>query len=121
MLSGIYDWFTMSRRTYSYLPQTIDAAQVLGLQIAAARRRRRRTATDLAERAGIDTKTLRRVERGDPTVAIGTYFEVAGLVGVALFGTEPAQLPALRERLTDQLALLPSRVTTLPSEGSDDF
>jgi len=110
----------MARRTYTYLPQTTEAVQVLGLQIAAARRRRHRTATDLSERARIDAKTLRKIERGDPTVAIGTVFEVAGLVGVNLFDTEPHQLSDLRARLTDQLALLPRRVADITAETDDD-
>lgn len=110
----------MARRTYNYLPQTTEAVRVLGLQIAAGRRRRHRTATDLSERAWIDVKTLRRIERGDPTVAIGTVFEVAGLIGVNLFGTEPNHLPDLRTRLTHELALLPQRVADITAEPADD-
>ena len=109
------------RRTYVYLPQTLDAVRALGLQVAAARRRRRMTAKDLAERAHIDAKTLRKVERGDPTVAIGTMFEVAGLVGIELFGVEPSRLPSMVQRAEDRLSLLPSRVVEPGDEVDDDF
>jgi len=109
------------RRTYTYLPQTLDAARVLGLQIAAARRRRRMTAKDLAERAHIDKKTLHKAERGDPTVALGTMFELAGLVGVSLFAPDPADLPPIVRREEDRLALLPSRVMSPPEVPDDDF
>jgi transcriptional regulator with XRE-family HTH domain len=100
------------KRTRSYLPQTTQATKVLGLEIASMRRGRRMTATDLSERAGITTDTLRKAERGDPTVGIGTVFELAGLVGIDLFGVSPADLPPLVRRGEDRLALLPSRVRT---------
>ena len=61
-----------------YLSQTTDAARVLGLQLAAARRYQRRTTAEIAERAGITRVTLRRIERGEPDVGLGLYFEVAG-------------------------------------------
>ncbi len=51
------------------------------------------TDRDLADRADIDKKTLSKVERGDPTVAIGTVFEVAGLVGVSLFAPDAIFYP----------------------------
>ncbi|HWE66946.1 MAG TPA: helix-turn-helix transcriptional regulator [Acidimicrobiales bacterium] len=109
------------RRTYTYLPQTLDAARVLGLQIAAARRRRRMTLKDLAERARIDEKTLRKVEQGDPTVATGTMFEVAGLVGVSLFAPDPSDLPSIVRREEDRLALLPSRIVKSGRVAANDF
>lgn len=45
--------------------------QVFGDNLRTARVRRRITQKDAAERAGIDVKTLRRIERGDPHVGIG--------------------------------------------------
>lgn len=109
------------KRTRSYLPQTRDAVRILGLQIAAARRRRRSTVRELAERAQIDEKTLRKVERGDPTVAIGIAFEVASLLGVALFAPDPADLPAIARREDDRLALLASHVVKPERQPDNDF
>jgi transcriptional regulator with XRE-family HTH domain len=94
---------------------------VLGLEVARARRERRWTAEDLAERAGISLVTLRKVERGDPTVALGTAFEVAVLVGVPLFNVDRSELPALVTRGREQLALVPSRVREPVSPVRDDF
>lgn len=107
------------QRNRAYLAQTTDALAVLGLEIAGARRRRRMTMVELAERAGVTRVTLRNVERGDPGVAVGTMFEVAGLVGIDLFGVRPTELPALVRRSQDRLALLPARVRDTSTLDND--
>ena len=109
------------KRTRVHLPQTLDAVRVLGLQVAAARRSRRMTARDLADRAHIDEKPLSKVEHGDPTVAIGIAFEVASLVGVSLFAPDPAELPAILHRQEDRLALLPARIVERHDQPSNEF
>ena len=109
------------RRTHPYSPQAIDAVRVLGLEVARARRARRWTETALAERAGISAVTLRKIERGTPTVGIGTVFEVATILGIELFGTDRDGLRSLVERGRDRLALLPSRVREPAVPASDDF
>lgn len=101
-------------------PQARNAARVLGAQVSAARRRRRWTAQRLAEQANISPVTLRKVERGDPSVALGTALEVAALVGVPLFGVDAARLAEYADHLEDRLALLPDRVTPIGDEGLDD-
>jgi transcriptional regulator with XRE-family HTH domain len=115
--------FIMSPKivTRTWSKTTRDAVQVLGLDVARARRERRWTAADLAERAGISPVTLRRVERGDPSVAIGTVFELATLVGVRLFGAEPSELAGLVVRGRERLAVLPARVREPAHEVDDDF
>lgn len=105
---------------HTSLPQARDAARLLGTQVAAARRHRRWTAARVAEQAGISLPTLRKVERGDPTVALGTVLEVAVLVGVPLFGVEADRLGEAADRAGDRLALLPRRVTPIDDEGLDD-
>ena len=98
-----------TRRTFSQ--QTTDAATVLGQQVAQARRERRLTQEELAERAGVTPFTVSKVERGDPTVALGTAFEVARLVGVPLFGVDDrATMDGLARQGRDRLTLLPARV-----------
>jgi transcriptional regulator with XRE-family HTH domain len=44
-----------------------------GSDIATARRKRGLTGAAMAERMGISKSTYLRVERGDPTVSLGTY------------------------------------------------
>jgi transcriptional regulator with XRE-family HTH domain len=82
----------------------------LGDDIRTARIRRRITTTIMAERAFIDRKTLRRVERGDPGVSLGIYAIVLFVLGLT------DRLAELADVRTDQVGLqleeeqLPQRV-----------
>ena len=48
----------------------------MGENIKLARKRRKLTSVQVAERAGIDRGTLREIERGNPSVSMGAYFNV---------------------------------------------
>ena len=105
-----------------YLTSTTHAVRVLGQQIATARRQQRRTADEVAERAGMTRVTLRNIERGDPTVAIGLYFEVATVLAIPLFGRDGRELAELSAQGQRELALLPARVRPRRAvEVDDDF
>ncbi len=105
---------------HTLTPQARDAARALGAQVTAARRRRRWSTARLAEQAGISAPTLRKVERGDPSVALGTALDVAVLVGVPLFSTNPSELAVLADSLVDRAALLGERVVPISDDGLDD-
>jgi transcriptional regulator with XRE-family HTH domain len=107
--------------TRSYLTPTTNAVRVLGLQLAAARRAQRRTSSEVAERAGMTRSTLRRIEHGDPGVAIGLYFDVAMVLSVPLFGAESRELAELAARGQRELTLLPKRIRVRPTPVDDDF
>lgn len=100
-----------------------EAVRVLGLQIAAGRRRLRRTQADLAERAGVSRETVSRVENGDPRVAVGTVLELATLVGLPLFDQDTAAgTRQLAGQLEGRVALLGQRVREpRRPEVDDDF
>jgi transcriptional regulator with XRE-family HTH domain len=98
-------------------PKTRDAVRVLGAQISAARARRRWTTARLAEQINVSLPTLRKIERGDPTVAIGSVLDAAVAVGVPLFGPDADRLAA---HIEDRIALLPARITPIGDEGLDD-
>ena len=76
---------------------------------------------ELAERAGITVFTLRKVERGDPTVSLGVAFEVAALVGVPLFHEDRARTSLDLSRARERAALLPRRVRARKEDVRDDF
>jgi len=111
----------MSKKTRSYLPTTRAAASVLGSQVKRARTERGWTIAELAERVGVTQATISRVERGEPTVALGVAFEAAAITGVPLFTENQAALPALADAARLQLALLPSRVAKAPLDIDNDF
>lgn len=90
-------------------PTAQRALQVLGMSIRSARVDRHWSIAELADRVGVTAKTMSRVERGDPGVSVGTYFEAAALTGVPLFGDD-RELMTERNRLESRLAILPSRV-----------
>ena len=55
----------------------IRALHKLGRDLAVARRKRRLSTADMAARLFVSRDTLWRLERGDPTVAIGTLATAA--------------------------------------------
>ncbi|MCF0229197.1 MAG: helix-turn-helix transcriptional regulator [Parasporobacterium sp.] len=66
----------MRKAAYNILPNTQNILQTMGEQIKLARLRRNLTAELVAERAGISRASLWKVEKGDPSVAIGIYAAV---------------------------------------------
>ena len=109
----------MAKRTRTYSAQTSDAMSFLAQQLTAERRLRGWKQSDLAERAGLSVSTLIAIEQGAPTVAIGSVFEVARLLGVPVVGG--SMDPLARQLVNDRLALLPLRVTAARTEPDDDF
>jgi transcriptional regulator with XRE-family HTH domain len=109
------------RRPRTYSPYAIEAAQLLGARIRLARRERRWSMRELAERAGITTPTLARIEHGDLTVGLGVAFEAAALVGVPLFHEDRADLSIDLDRTSNRVALLPQRVRPRREDVKDDF
>lgn len=65
-------------KSFSSLPLPVrDALRRLGRDLAIARRKRRISTADMAERLFVSRDTLWRLERGDPTVALGTFVTAA--------------------------------------------
>ena len=108
------------KKLVNYSPRTIEAAELLGTQIRIGRLERRWTVQELAERVGVSVVTLRKIERGDPSVGLGVAFEAATLTGVPLFYEERSRLSAEMRRAEDRLAVLPSRARK-PREVDDAF
>ena len=106
-------------RNREFSAATLDALEMLAARVRVARRERRMRAAELAERVGVSLTTLRKVERGDPTVALGVAFEVAAMVGVALFHDDRQRRDLEAEYLASRLAVLPSAVR--PPVVDDDF
>ena len=54
----------------------------LGENIKLARKRRKLTTIQVAERAGIDRSTLYQIEKGNARVSLGAYFNVFRVLGL---------------------------------------
>jgi len=97
-------------------PTTTAAVRILGESIRAARLRRGWSVVLLAERVGVSPPTITKVERGDPSVAIGTVFEAARIVEVELYGGRQELAGHVVGR---ELALLPQRGRTRRTADND--
>lgn len=103
-------------RTYTHY--TREGVALLGNLIRLARKERRLTVRDLADRAGISRTTLQKIEKGDVRCEIGLVFETAALAGVKLFESDSKSLETLDEQIKDKIAVLPKSVRV--SKRADD-
>ncbi|WP_206679108.1 helix-turn-helix transcriptional regulator [Caulobacter sp. RHG1] len=105
----------------SYARYTLAAATFMGRTIQLARKERRMTAQELADRLGVSRGTVQRLEAGDPKVELGIAFEAFALLGLPLF---EEGLPALTARLDEagkRLVLMPKYARAKSSVIDDDF
>ena len=63
-------------------PKDQKTLQVVGENIKLARKRRKLTTIQVAERASIDRTTLYQIEKGTPSVSMGAYFNVLRVLGL---------------------------------------
>jgi len=66
----------VNTRRQIVFPKHLRILEQLGENIRLARKRRKLTAIQVAERAGIVRSTLYLIEKGNPGVAMGAYFNV---------------------------------------------
>ncbi len=64
------------------MPKNLKLLTTLGENIKLARLRRKLTAEQVAERAGIGRKTLYSIELGIPSVSMGNYLQVLFVLGL---------------------------------------
>ena len=99
----------MSKTSSMPLPAA-HALRKLGRDLALARRKRGISTSDMAARLFVSRDTLWRLERGDPTVALGTLVTATFVLGLH------DQLANLASPASDELALslderrLPQRI-----------
>src|SRR5665213_3537509 len=97
------------KRSYPHSAVTVEAGRLLGARIQVARRERRWTLQELADRVGVTRVTMHKVEHGDLTVGLGTAFEAAVLVGVPLFDEDRSRRLSETGRVEDRLDVLPKQ------------
>ncbi len=91
----------MESRSTIILPKQAKILAVFGENIKLARLRRNLTAEQVAERAGISRRTLVSVEKGLPSVAMGTYLQVLFVLGLSDDLLEVAKDDILGRKLQD--------------------
>ncbi len=99
-------------------PAVTRAISQLGEDVSRARRRRRLSRASLAERSGVSEATLKRLEKGDGSVALENFARALNVLG------ELDRLEKLLDSATDELGLvlmdeqLPKRVRQRRSSGA---
>jgi transcriptional regulator with XRE-family HTH domain len=119
----------MAQKTAPLLPSTTEHLRQFSSRLRVARLRRKLTAKQVAQRAGMSPMTLRSLERGGPGVTIGAYLAVMQVLGIeadlGLLGQadttgralQDARLPA-RTRATRASAPPPApSLSSLPAKG----
>ena len=74
--------------------QSIGELQALGEQIRARRKALKVSATVAAEAAGMSRVTLHRIEKGEPSVAMGAWANAMAALGMALQARATDEAPA---------------------------
>ncbi len=72
----------MAARKQIIFPKYDKLLQQMGENIKLARKRRKLTTLQVAERAGISRTTLYQLEKGEPGVAMGAFFNVLRVLGL---------------------------------------
>lgn len=72
----------MKKKKQILYPKHQKVLEQLGENIKLARKRRKLSATQVAERAGIARNTLYLIEKGTSSVSMGAYFNVLRVLGL---------------------------------------
>lgn len=101
----------MSDNAYPSMPTQIRRSLVLfGRNIRTARLKRQLTIDMMLERTGMSKGTYRKIEKGDPTVALGSYAMCLFALGFGSVLGEVAAPPADATGLLLDQERLPKRV-----------
>lgn len=72
----------MKNKKMILFPKHQKIMERLGENIRLARKRRKLTTVQISERANINRTTFYKIEKGDPSVSMGAYFNVLRALGL---------------------------------------
>ena len=101
----------MTKKKIIILPKTRRILAEMGENIKLARLRRKFSAEQVAERANISRPTLSSIEKGKPTVSIGSYLLVLQVLGLEKDLLLLAKDDKLGRKLQDANITINKRVT----------
>ncbi|MFV2060138.1 MAG: helix-turn-helix domain-containing protein [Gammaproteobacteria bacterium] len=101
--------------------QTQLSLRTLGAMIKAARLEQSFSQADLAHRLNISRYTVMALEKGDPSVAIGTVFEACTIIGIPLLAENTNRLLHLSTTVANFASVLPERSRSAITELDDNF
>ncbi|MBL4680603.1 MAG: helix-turn-helix transcriptional regulator [Pseudomonadales bacterium] len=107
--------------TQAYSRYSADAVQLMSSLIKVARKERKLTTQDIADRAGISRGLVQRIEKGDMKCSIGAVFEVAAILNIKLFDADKRSLSTHIRQNEDKLSLMPKSIRKKTRVIKDDF
>ena len=108
-------------KTQAYSRYSADAVQLMSSLIKVARKERKLTVQDIADRAGISRGLVQRIEKGDMKCSIGAVFEVAAILNIKLFDSDKNSLSSHIRQNEEKLALMPKSIRKKTRVIKDDF
>lgn len=109
----------MTKKRIVMYPASMKEMDALGQRLKDARLRRRFSMETVCARADISRPTLYKVEKGDPTVAIGIYVNVLRVLGLIEDLGMIAKEDTIGRRIQDEMLPFRKRAPrrTLPKEN----
>lgn len=98
--------------------EVTETSRALGMHVRTARKRRRMRQGELAKKAGVGEKTIRRLEKGDDGVSMGNVLSVLWALGLLPTAKALANPETDDHGKTLELARLPERVRN-PAADND--
>lgn len=106
----------MPKSTLPTFPGLLRQLSALGLRLRLARERRKIGIEMFAERLGVSRETLRRLEKGDASIAMGTFMKALRVLGLDKDIDLLAADDSLGRKLQD-IELLGAKRSDLPSDS----
>lgn len=111
----------MSKRAIKMGTVAKAALSHLSNLLQVRRKEKNLTVSELADRLGVSIPTTRNLLSGASSVAVGTYFEAAYILGVPLFDSSDRRFTETAANVQKLEALLPQRVRKSEFVIDDDF